>query len=343
MKGFENSKETMKESKKKQVDLFKESQFVNMFFHFLTITCYIGTGVMISNYYNYWDERLAYKPEVYEIPKFSDFGICILSIPFLCLFRLVFQNTLTDFTYKNFLSAKFKDCKDEENYKMGEIYKKKLVTSFFKATYYIIIVSFAYYGCRNADYFPYELGGNGDIINIYKNGGHGYLYFYKPLLFKYYYLISLGYVITDLIWLLFINDSQSDFPIMLLHHSTTISLIAFSYLSNLSQIGITVLFLHDFTDILVYLIRIVINTDMKQIYKHIFSTLFLLSYIYMRIYVFGKLILLCFLNFTDWNMFAYTLFGFKCILMIMHIYWVYEILIRICSKNLVDTSRVKKK
>lgn len=338
----QNNEEVKTIVNKKSIDLNKDNRYLNIFFHSLTCICYFGTIIMVMNYYEYWKVKLPYKPEAYEIPKFSDFYISLLSMPFIICFKIMFGKLFTSFMYKNFLADKYKDPSKEEDFKMGEVYKKKLTMNLFKATYYTLIVLFCFFSCRDAPYFPYELGGSGDMINIFQNGVPGYIFFYKPNLFIYYYQISLGYVFVDMIWLLFVYETQSDFPIMLLHHSITISLVVFSYISNFSQIGIIVFFLHDFTDIFVYLTRIVINTGIKDRYKYAFCALFLFLYIYARIYVFGKLIYLVGVNLNDWNMYSIVLWYFKCILMVMHIYWVYEIILRFCCRSITDVGKVKK-
>ena len=67
-----------------------------------------------------------------------------------------------------------------------------------------------------------------EMKNMFNIGEPGYLFWKKPEYFDYYYLGGLTFVLTDLIYLLFVYEMQSDFHLMLLHHSITLSLVVFS-------------------------------------------------------------------------------------------------------------------
>jgi hypothetical protein len=324
-------------------DLNKDNSFRDSCFNSLTFVCFIGTTYMIMSYDSFWEDRKHLKPEGYVLPSFKDFNFCIPGTAILCLIKYIFEKLFYNVTYNNILSSKYRNATNEEDIKMGHIYNKKLITNFYKTAYFIIMIIFAYSTCSDAPYFPKELGGNGEIINIFNGGVTNFLYFYKPYHLSTYYLISLSYVLSDLIWLIFIYESQTDFPLMILHHALTISLLIFSHLVNLSHVGLIVLFTHDFTDIFVYISRTVINTDMKDKHKISIGIVFVLVFIYMRLFVFGKLILFEGLYGNDWSAFLYVCFLFKNILMIMHIYWLYNIILRIVSFNIQDVGKVKTK
>lgn len=331
-----------KGKEKEEIDLNKEHNLLNRFFNFLTLICFAGTTYMVLNYENFWAERLIYKPENFVLPKLEDLYFTAYILPFIIASKLIFEKLFSGFMY-SILAAKYKKIEDKENFNLGLIYKKKLTTNLYKVLYYTSISAFCYLMIRDSDFFPYELFGKGDMVNIFKNGDPGYLFFDKPSNFNLYYLINLAFVITDLIWLLFFYDSQSDFSLMILHHSITISLVTFSYLYNYSQIGVIVFFLHDLTDVFVYLIRIIINTDLIDAIKFTACGIFLFSYIFLRIYVFGKLIYVVGTLIQNWNMYAQILWYFKCILMIMHIYWVIQIINRFWHWTIIDVGKIKKK
>lgn len=334
---------TKKQNKEKEViDLNKEYNLLNRFFNFLTFICFAGTTYMILNYESFWAERSSYKPENFVLPKIQDLYTTVYFIPLIIAAKFLFEKPFSGLMYK-ILASKYKQIDDKDNYNLGLIYKKKMTTSLFKVIYYTSISLFCYFMIKDSDFFPYELLGEGDMVNIFKNGDPGYLFFDKPANFNLYYLINLAFVITDLIWLLFLYESQSDFSLMILHHSITISLVTFSYLYSYSQIGVIVFFLHDLTDIFVYLVRIVINTNIIDGIKFFVCGLFLLSYIYCRIYVFGKLIYIVGTLLQNWNMYAQILWYFKCILMIMHVYWVIQIINRFWHWTIIDVGKIKKK
>jgi hypothetical protein len=320
----------------------KSETLINKFFMLLTAVCYIGTFIMVCLYDKYWEKTIMHKPKDYQLPKLSDFFYTLYIIPVLVLGKIFFEKFFADHMYQ-FLSIKYKDPYNEELFKMGQVYKKKLSTSLFKVTYYTLVVLIGHYVLKDMCFFPQELFGNGSMIEMFKDGVPGYLFFDKPNFFNGYYLIGLAFVITDLIWLLFVYEYQSDFYLMLLHHSITISLVMFSYLTNLSQIGVIVFYLHDITDIFVYITRLVIYSDYSDFVKLIPCSLLLISYLFYRIYLFGKLILLVYFYLNDWNPYTSILWYFKCILMIMHVYWVSQIIKRFFYFKIEDVGKVNKK
>lgn len=318
-----------------------ENKVMDTLFILLTVICYLGTFYMISGYDEYWDSRISNKPIDYDLPKLSDFQILIYLIPAILFIKFLFNTYTQNFMY-SYVPAKFKNPDDEENYKMGLVYKKKLSTSLFKTCYYIFSVVAAAWILKDLDFIPWQLFGRGEMKNIFNNG-ENYLFWIKPQLFKEYYLIGLAFVLTDMIYLLFVYEIQSDFFLMLLHHSITISLIVFSYLSNLDTFGAIVFFLHDITDILVYILRISLYTDSSEFLKLLPGVLLLFSYLFYRIHLFGSLIYTGIMLFPSWNIFNTVLTVFMCILMIAHCYWVFQIIKRFFFYQLEDVGAIKKK
>ena len=243
------------------------------------------------------------------------------------------------------ISTKFKDPTDIENYNIGKIYIKKQSCNFYKIIFYICNVTFGFFVLKDLNYFPVYFGGDGDFKNIFVNGNMDST-FYKPPLFKIYYMMYLSHNLTDMIYLLFIYEQQTDFPLMFLHHCCTISLIFFSHFTNHSHIGAIVMFLHDIADIIVYYMRSIINTDCHDFQKVSGGVLLLTVYIYTRLFVFGLLILNCWENQSDWNMMFKTLWYFMCFLYSIHIYWFFQIIKKIYNglfkKEFDDTASFKK-
>lgn len=219
---------------------------------------------------------------------------------------------------------------DPQNYSIGLIYTKKNCTNFFKLCYYLVVVAIGLWILKDLDYFPVTLGGSGQVSKMFAAGFPEYLFHLKPKFFNYYYLGTLAFHITDLIWLVAVYELQSDFLMMLLHHICTVSLVTFSYLSNYSNVGCIVLFLHDFTDVFVYITRIFLNTRSKEIVKVGSGVLLLVVYLYTRIYVFADLLVKTYNGLsTHFNWVNQTLWGFLCFLYVLHVYWVYLILKKI--------------
>ncbi len=197
-------------------------------------------------------------------------------------------------------------------------------------------------------YYPVELLGSGQISFIYEKGYPLNKFFWKPEYFAVYYLGGLAFCILDLIWLIFIYERQSDFIQMLLHHFCTISLISFSYLTNCSNIGCIILFLHDVTDIFVYSMRLIVNSDLGSILKITSGLLLVTVFIYLRLYVFYLCIWAVFnLSGTEFGIRSEYIFVlFLTFLYIMHVFWVYQIFKKIYKAifedKFEDPGRLKK-
>jgi len=248
---------------------------------------------------------------------------------------------------ESIITRKYLDPSDEVNYQMGKVYIKKLSTNIFKLCFYTFMTIFGYYLLYQLDYFPTTLGGRGNMMKMFEPGYPDMYFHWKPNYFNIYYLTGLGFCLTDLIWLIFVYELQSDFVMMLLHHLCTISLIMFSFLTNYTNIGCIVLFLHDFGDIFVYITRLVINTDAQSYLKISTAVILVVVFIYTRLFVFGTLL------YSIWSGMTWgfkwpdtSLFLFLCFLYIMHVNWVYLILKKIVkgltTDKCEDTASVKK-
>lgn len=337
--------------KESHEDINKENNIINYFFMFLTILCYIGTFMMIFSHENFWENKKEFIPEGYDLPKLQDFKILLIYFPIILLIKILFETTLQDFMYKYFLANKYKVVEDQDNFKLGLVYKKKLATSLFKVFYYSFSIIVGHFVIRDLGFIPLELGGKGDMSFITNMEYPNYLFFEKSNYFNEYYIIGLAFVLTDLVWLLFLYEVQTDFYLMVLHHSITISLVVFSYLYNFSQIGIIVFYLHDLTDIFVYITRIIINTDYNDVIKITPCVMLLVTYFIYRIYLFGKLIFI--IGYYHFIIFKHEsndkemmiLWTFKIFLLIMHIYWINQIIRRFIyyksSSKIEDVGKIK--
>ena len=224
------------------------------------------------------------------------------------------------------LNKEYTNPEDENNFKLGLIYTNKNATNIFKLFYYIFITIVGYYVLHELEYFPKSLGGNGDIALIF-NKGHPETFFHiKPKYFNYYFLGALAFHLTDLFWLIFFYELQSDFLMMFLHHLCTIALVVFSYLSNYSNIGSVILVLHDFGDIFVYIARLSLNTNSRKSTKLSTGILLIIVYIYTRIYALGDMLytIMDYILLVQ-NWIESTMMIFQCFLYVLHIYWVYLI------------------
>jgi hypothetical protein len=212
--------------------------------------------------------------------------------------------------------------KSEKDRQLGEKYRHKLPDHVFKGIVYLALTAFGYYILKDLDYFPKSLLGKGWLPNMFIKGYPTCFYFEKSPLFDFYYMLCFSYFSSDLIWLLFINERQTDFIIMLLHHICTLSLITFSYLVNYSSGGSIVLFLHVETDIFVHSTRFLIQTDFPDFFKITSGFALFFNFIYVRMYVFAKIIYTSYKYITWKTTVDSFMICFLAIIYSMHINWV---------------------
>ncbi|KAK4524040.1 hypothetical protein GAYE_SCF01G1939 [Galdieria yellowstonensis] len=74
-------------------------------------------------------------------------------------------------------------------------------------------------------------------------------------LFRSYYLMEAGYYCGALLFLSF-DTKRSDFMEFVIHHSSTIFLVLISYIFGYVRVGLYILCLHDASDILLYLAKV---------------------------------------------------------------------------------------
>jgi len=128
---------------------------------------------------------------------------------------------------------------------------------------------------------PPSLGGSGEIANCWR--GAPYEYFLSPNL-KTIYLVELGFHIQSIVWHVAFQDARSDHVEMLSHHIVTIILIVFSFVGNMSRVGIVILLIHDLPDIFVFWAKLGANTPYTKFTLTGFVSM-LATWGYMRLYV----------------------------------------------------------
>ena len=275
-----------------------------------------------------------YFPTIFEIIMNTTILTLILLILKLLLEKLL--HSLSE----NLLDKKyFKKEHESEKPKA----KRKLSIYALKFAHYLLITIHSYFVYNQLDFFPKELFGHGNMNNLYKNEIHSLSMFNRPKYFEFHYYLNLAYTFADLFCVVFIYDKQTDILVMAFHHFCTITLIVFSYYNHFDSIGALILYLHNFTDIFVYLGRTILYTKAPGIIKKIFSVCLLSSFIYTRLFVYGKIIYGYF-AYVNWETF-YLKNAFEIALIslyILHCTWTYK-LIRIAynsiAKSKFDDSR----
>lgn len=324
----------MKEKvEKTKTHLFTVEKIFDLGWIALIIVTIIGTTMLCLNTQKFITKLRHLNPE-YPFPSMSDISFCLILLTIIMTFKIIIESALMHITEKIMDKKFFEPGQDE----IRKILKRKLAINMFKFIYYSSATVFGYYVLLRCDYFPKELGGNGHMRNMFSNGYPNSFYFEKPKFLNLYYFVCLSYSFVDLIWLIFIYDRQSDFWNMLLHHLCTSSLIIFSYVTNYSNIGSIVLFLHNATDVVVYAYRIVLYCQVSSIPRTCLLISVLFAFIYGRLFGFGKLIYTSYKTVTwEWGWVEWSLWGFLAFLYIMHANWTFIILKKIFERIVFGT------
>ena len=261
----------------------------------------------------------------YNWPKLSELIPSLYILPLIMAFKTVIE-LLSKGLVESCLAKKYKQPKNEEFKKLGNIYRHKLSRHIYKIIFYVGITIFGYHVLHDLPYFPKSMLGNGYMPNMFLKGFPDSYFHERSPLFVLYYNISLAYFVNDFIFL-FIMERQSDFINMILHHICTISLILFSFMTNYSNMGSLIIFCHMESDILLHVSRFLLQTDSSTFLIGFVGVIFTINFIYMRQYVFGEMIYTVYKYVTwKWGIITTTLWLFAGILYIMHLRWSYILL-----------------
>ena len=163
----------------------------NILYGILFIPTFIGIYFLFRDTTKFINE-LKQSNSSYKFPEFSDLKLVLLVLPIIIILKVIFESSLMHITPK-IMTKKYKDPKDEKNYLLGKIYKRKLAIHIFKCSYYTFITLFAYIILDQVDYFPKSLLGHGYMPNMFLKGYPNSYYHYKPKFFDLHYIICLSY------------------------------------------------------------------------------------------------------------------------------------------------------
>lgn len=146
---------------------------------------------------------------------------------------------------------------------------------------------------------------------------------------KFYYMLSLGYALQSLVYLI-ARKHRRDFLEMALHHILEIALISYSYLYGYSRIGTLVLIVHDVGDILINITRAINDARYTKTTVCLFASL-LVSWIYFRLWLFPCYIIHSTMmeaydfvktSSKDLKNEGFWFFNFMlCALLVLHVFW----------------------
>lgn len=252
----------------------------------------------------------------YNFPKQEDLYPAIWMFLILMFIHKIFKVLTIDLIEKN-LSKRYDEI-DEIT-----IYKNKVATNIIKLGLYTSSTILGFYALRELNFFPWSLGGTGEFKNIFAENFPNYLFFKKTDLFDFYYNYNLAFALFDT-YILISYPSQSDFLLMILHHIVTLNLVVFSFLTNFSNIGSIVYFIHYSGDILSMVVRIFIHLNIPEVYSCYLTFAFLFVFSYTRLFVFGDVIYntFSFVLVHDYSIYSLYLCCFLAVIMTLNIIWI---------------------
>ena len=149
----------------------------------------------------------------------------------------------------------------------------------------------------------------------------------------FYYQVQLGAYLHQLFWT---EVSRSDALEMLIHHMTTILLLSFSYVTNFTRIGASILLLHDSSDVLLesakcfnYISKAKDNKWACKFCDIIFA-LFAITFLITRLILYPRYIIFSVFyeapNYFGTNWAGFWVFSvLLVVLQLLHIFWFYLI------------------
>ena len=325
-----NNSNTNKENKNK-IKGYKDSFysffiFTNIYIdsvvYFLIAFAFYMTILMYNGLEEHNDKLKSFNP-TYRFPKSEDLAPSIWIFLILMFVHKIFKVLTIDIIQK-YLTKNY-DHPDEIL-----IYKNKVATNFIKFILYLSSTILGFYALKELNFFPWSMGGNGEFKILFSKGYPDYLFFEKTKLFDFYYNFNLAFALFDT-YILISYPSQSDFLLMILHHMSTLNLVIFSFLTNYSNIGCIVYFIHYSGDILGMIIRMFIHLEIPPIISCYLTFAFLAIFMYTRLFVFGDVIYNTFsfiFNF-DYNIYSLYLCCFLSIIMILNLIWIVLISIKV--------------
>jgi hypothetical protein len=210
----------------------------------------------------------------YPWPAYSDLLKALLTTVFLLVANAIFTKFFTPYA-EWCISAKYKG---KERY----FKTHKFVDCVFKGSYYLFAFCFGYYAVKDTDFLTPMLGGRGNSVNMFKDYPYQEIKNYE--LIRNYLMVQLGYHLYSLT-VHVCREPKNDFIEMLLHHLMTVLLIGLAYLMNYVPISVGVLLCHDFSDVLGYVVRTIVDTSLKKMTLVAYFGL-LISWFYSRLIVF---------------------------------------------------------
>lgn len=173
---------------------------------------------------------------------------------------------------------------------------------------------------KDTYYLPPMLGGKGDLTQSLSRLP------YPPKIpgLETYYMVQLGWHISSIARMLFLEGLRPDTVEMSLHHGVTIALVVGSAMFNGHEIGGLILLLHDTNNILVCMWRFSNELPYKKLVNLITFSL-IVAWIYFRIFCLYRVTYFLWTvkpyHLHNWQWLQPLLSGLVTFLLVIHAYW----------------------
>lgn len=208
------------------------------------------------------------RPNVLALRVPQDPVLFFIGIAFYAVLYPLFSGPIT-----NYLIRTFSRVPD------ASISRPKFTRALWKAVCYSALAVWATYTLYGEQwkYSPFE------ITLIWKDN-------ITPWQANVYYVLETVYY-TGSFFTMFLEERQSDFSLMILHHITTLSLVSLSYCFNFIRYGVFIMMLHDIGDPFMEVAKVFVYLGFQKIGDFFFA-LFAVFFIVPRIIIYFFMILL---------------------------------------------------
>lgn len=156
------------------------------------------------------------------------------------------------------------------------------------------------------------------------------------------YKIQISHYLLELYHVSNKKIKRKDDTEMFIHHIVTLTLIIGSYYRNIIRGGLYVMYLHDINDVFLQLSKTLVYLGYKENITNCTFGIFICSWVYTRLYLFGRLTYDMGVTYYNMNLLLNILFYSLCSLYILNLIWfkmIFQILLKTIFENKLEDIR----
>jgi len=199
----------------------------------------------------------------------------------------------------------------------------KFAYTFWLTAYYVASTVFGFIVIRGEPWFEFPVDPFNSGLYLYAHARH-----VPTDLMTWYYWYQLGFYIAELV-AIFLEPKRKDFMEYVIHHNTTVLLVAGSLVSGQMRVGCMVFFLHDISDIFIGMAKLCHYARKSDFFINTFFGLFVASWIWLRLWCYPWLIystLATSQQVQGATVMFWVLSSSLCVLQVLHVVWFYMII-----------------